>query len=1575
MLNLRASARVALDLAKAEIEWPTFIGNLARLPVLPDGFPMPSGGTVLVEIGFEESGGYTLRAASHFELDHEIAIGGLKLGRRFFFEFSTAVAANALAEVLSGRAPRLTGAIKLGADIQLRPLPLGGPLQLHVGGADNWLHVELDVEVDTEGALRLRAEVAEGEFQLDVLVPGGSRESPLLSAMLSDIEIAIDAGGAFGGETVSAGISCNGSVAVNPVVLTSDTPFAFQWQQLFSSLLHPAHVDCRLALDVSSESVRATLSLHGAEIELKPFASLAGLASGVSGQQSANEFPIELPLRFSLMRVSVGIARDLAQSEFSLTTMFAVGEIETTSTIKVTGGEFRIRIEGLEIPLALPRFPFTKQEFDERYGHPEIIEEQLAGAACPLPDVAIADPELASLCKRLRAQRFLLRSFDAVPQAAKAAGHEMNVDALARYKKWLEIFIGSLDIATAVAGKSGDTASFRITERVIARLARENVPVAVRNKLVSIKARYIGTQIFWNALRSRLTPRQFQQHVAGITQHAQIRGASMLASIDGTDHIIIENATVAIDHLEFAVPFSSPNNVRVDGAVKFTAFSEPLGSIEIELEAGVSADMIYLSLKSADGRVKIPGVGRYTGGSIRFSQFLIGFGYTKRSLALAFAGEVVLPEQLVSDLDTSSVSVLGIRLPVQTRLTFRLDLVPVPAPEVAIIVPVFQFNLDLRRPGVPAIADPFRCAPEWDGLQFIVKDHFRFALKHIAFSPVFGFLPSLNWVLNGDLVVGDENYGLAIVIDEWMQIDAFWTPSTFKIALPGFSDDTPFVNDCCVDLRVAGFGIHFHLQRPFPSVSPLALPELFALLSDPGNYPINPRGELANCLRLTIRNTGISLPENLLALFPALRVVTGPAVTETINLGTFITLTQKIARVVAPVLKTVIARVRATANDPQALARSFALPKVQPRDLLRLLPAQLQRFETQASFAGFAGRAVVVLLPIKDARLALRARGQPAPMALEPQGISPGETFTPGALLNFQPRLPDLNAPPPPSPAALLADPVFDAFSEADLNIPPLTQSGDGVLVGARLGVLGVQQIDFIGYVASNGSFALVAALNQAPLNLRVAGIDVPLPFAASVNGRLTLKGKAGPEGVHGSLSAQGAAEWKILPGMIEAAIVKATLTLASDASFTLRGNLALALFGGRVKLNGSIDVAPVSAAVSGKVILDEGPLHLDLGGTGTLGPLHLLPGGKHAGARIDVTCAGKASLFGQNFADARARLIGERLELQGRWKLQNWQLFGTPAVLRGDLALQGVVWFPPTAPALRLEGQGYIELGWNPQAKARTPLDVKIEGSGQIESGPAGTALRAHGTLFWQGRNWASGTLRATPESLQLAGHTTFTLEIPPKPAPLLPLMPRLVLRLDVHGSFELDGFGVITACDFEGHWLLGAKLNESSEQLFTLAADSRKFQSSADTELVHFSGVNLIAGGTSLPIPVYKYNEESDIWMKIGKAGDDQALSFSAAPDKQKTLKLRKAELRAGRVTIGGPEVPELHDRDLVDNPPLLSIYPLIRASETLTVAWPFASAFGVSLGFHGGDIVVKLQVGSSLFVYRLSDGSNRG
>jgi hypothetical protein len=260
--------------------------------------------------------------------------------------------------------------------------------------------------------------------------------------------------------------------------------------------------------------------------------------------------------------------------------------------------------------------------------------------------------------------------------------------------------------------------------------------------------------------------------------------------------------------------------------------SGPLAALEgLRLGLGLTADQIYFSVEHSAPPIPLPSFGRYDGGSVDPSSFRIGYGYTRNSLAMSFAGALVLPPQLIEDVDTSDLIGSGVRLPHHTAVGFRLDLIPVTLGPVDLVVPLIEFDVDLRSPSLPALASGDGCVPNWDGLQVVVPGIYHDAFRRLAFAPMFGPLPTPNVRFDGALMIGDERNGVTIVADNVLVLLGVLSTSSGFIPIPLLASlYEPYFDHVCLNVRVAGFEVNVDLQRPFRSLSPLALFEILGLL-------------------------------------------------------------------------------------------------------------------------------------------------------------------------------------------------------------------------------------------------------------------------------------------------------------------------------------------------------------------------------------------------------------------------------------------------------------------------------------------------------------------------------------------------------------------------------------------------------------------------------------------------------------------------------------------------------------------------------------------------------------------------
>jgi hypothetical protein len=584
-----------------------------------------------------------------------------------------------------------------------------------------------------------------------------------------------------------------------------------------------------------------------------------------------------------------------------------------------------------------------------------------------------------------------------------------------------------------------------------------------------------------------------------------------------------------IDQARVRVPWQRPQDITLEGGATLRGFApdDPFRGLEgLNLRLGLSPDQIYFSLEGSGDPVPLPDLGRYPNGSVSLSRLSLGYGFTRNSFAMAFAGALTLPPQLIEDAELSDEVGFGVRLPSHSTLAFRLDVIPVPGPIP--VVPVGEYALDLRTPGRPGIASTAGCVPVWDGLQLHIPGLVCLDLKQAAASPLFGVIPRPNMRFDGDLELGNAENGLTVVCD-----DLLWFPPGSVVVVPGLFDPyAPFFHHLCLNLRFLGLGLNIDLQRPFPEPSPMVLFDALALLADP-TQPIDPDGALANLVRVAVRDASLTLPEWLQLLVPGSREALRHPVSAEIDLGTVITGAQWVVAAASAAVTTAEAALDA---GRAALAAAADTPgSFDAAPLIELLPEPLRVVPVEFDFAGFGGRGAIALFASSAGKL------------------------------------------PTTSP--------FDRFSDADLReLPALPPDADGVLVAAELVVLEQTALSCVGYVADTGHFALVSTARTRAGTLRVAGLDVPVSLL--LRGRASLNGRITRQRADAALTLRGAGRWEPIPGVIELRLGSprqpVELQLSTAGRFRLDGRADVSLFGDVATVSGTVSLSEAHAAVSG---------------------------------------------------------------------------------------------------------------------------------------------------------------------------------------------------------------------------------------------------------------------------------------------------------------------------------------------------------------------------------------------------------
>ena len=403
---------------------------------------------------------------------------------------------------------------------------------------------------------------------------------------------------------------------------------------------------------------------------------------------------------------------------------------------------------------------------------------------------------------------------------------------------------------------------------------------------------------------------------------------------------------------------------------------------------------------------------------------------------LSFAGELKYPDHLTEDFDTSSQIGFGIKLPQYNRLGFRLDLIPVPGPIP--VVPTFEFNIDLRTPGLPGIANTQVCEPVWDGFQLHVPGMIRADVKVLAASPILGVIPAVNVRFGGDLDLGDERFGLTFVCDDLLWLAGIGTPPNAVPVQFLIDPFAPYFEHLCVNVRCAGFGINFDVERPVPLPNPLLVFDVLALIADPLK-PLDPKSPLARLMRFAVQDAYISIPLWARPLIPGGAQVVRNELNFEIDAGTLISAVQWVARSLPPVIQSAQ---DALAAGRQALEDLKSHPvRIDGGELLALLPPQLRIVECELSFAGFAASASLVLITPEDAQSRTRAVNQ------------------------------------------LWQLPALAGFTRGDLTrLPGLPEQVAAALAVAEIELLNVASYRFFGRLADDGSFVLInSGQNRSP--------------------------------------------------------------------------------------------------------------------------------------------------------------------------------------------------------------------------------------------------------------------------------------------------------------------------------------------------------------------------------------------------------------------------------------------------------------------------------------------------------------
>jgi hypothetical protein len=952
----------------------------------------------------------------------------------------------------------------------------------------------------------------------------------------------------------------------------------------------------------------------------------------------------------------------------------------------------------------------------------------------------------------------------------------------------------------ALAGAGGgwtrarfDLALARLAADIAAAAARTGRSAAAqRGELTAKQGMLRFIRDVWSSLSSGQPRRTYQDGV--VTLVTILDGVSGIAHQNSSVRLVVGSASVRL-------PFDDPRSVAVEGAATLTGFDpdDPLHGLEgLTLRLGLSPEQIYFGLEASGEPIPLPPVGRYVNGRVSVSQLTIGYGFTKNSLAVTFAGELVYPEHLTEDVDTSRAIGFGIKLPRYNRLAFQLDMIPVPGPIP--VVPACQFALDLRTPGLPALANTQVCAPVFDGLELRVPGVIHADIKALSASPLFGVIPAINVRFDGNLDVGNEQFGLTIVCDDLLWLAGIGTPPNSVPVTLLIDPAAPYFEHLCVNARCAGFGINFDIERPFPLPNPLIVFEALALIADP-LAPIDPDGPLARSIRIALRDAYISIPRWAQRLIPGGAEIVRNEINVELNVGTLTAAVQWLARTLPPVLTRAQDAFAAGAAAVQDLAANP--PRIDPGELLQLLPPELRAVDCELSFAGFAASATLILITPDDARR--RA-----------------------AAVNDLWQLPALSG-----------------FSRRDLGeLPALRPGAAAVLATAHIELLNVANYRFFGRLGDDGSFALLTAVDVEPLELRINGLSIALPIR--FNGRLLLVGEITERRRFAEIRARGSGSWDIVPGVLRVAAgvrKPVELRLSSTGRFALSGDGEVDFFNGAFTIAGALDASESHLAVSGE-------LNFRLGGTARRPIIALSADGATQigpGPRWSFDGRGELRLFDLTLADATLRLNERELAVHAEITRRRWRIGGLQFDTHVSGELDGQLSFPRRgSPGLRLSGRGKIEA-----------LGASLTGSIAVRADQRSLQVSAEGELTWFNKPWFGARIAlASDGSAEFAGRTSVALDLTPKELPAGIQIASLFLRADFAARFSFNRRGRPGRNDIDIDWSLGLRLPGGAPgQTFVLAMQKMHLGTDGpvNAELINVQGINFVPfSDVVLPIPV---------------------------------------------------------------------------------------------------------------------------
>jgi hypothetical protein len=1335
---------------------------------------------------------------------------------------------------------------KLPEALQLPPNDL---IVINTGNADGYIGASLSVTVDND---EQKIDISiENPVTVAINLPGLKQDVAPLQLSLDKVlfNTSIDDDGTEGI------IEIEGTFKFLPLDLPVSVPFSNTLEQFlgdFTSTGIAGKAKLKLVFKDGKSACDIICTFDNTSLEVDLFDMIAGLTRGMvppADVKSNDEqtIDIDIPFSFGLKGFSLHLGsisddKNAEEFKFSVDFGFNIMEIEAVVGMELSDKACTIGFKTFEVPLRFPKFPLK------------------AADLLDLNTTAKWNDKISFLQTDIKKAENLEKDFESLIQ-----NFINNKDSKAIIKtidsklKNLAVYLSEFDKAkindafnfiksnaTLLPASDGLMLSTKDVEPNINDVLKRTKRSA--NDLKIKKALLVSAL----SIRSKITDEGSRKNYEGLLREVTL----ILNAITGVMHVDTDAKLVITDAV-LKIPFSDPRGISIEGSAAITGFADDdkLKCLEgIELGLGLSSDRIYFFAKSLGTPIPVL-IGDYMAGSVSFTEFSIGYGFTKNSFSIAFSGKAEVSERLQSDTDTSSKIGLGIRLPRNIAIAFRLDLIPVPGPIP--VVPFLEFDINLQSPQLAAISNVKTCTPNWDGLQFIMPDIIRFGFKRAAFSPVLGILPIPNYSYAYDFSIGNKQDGLSVICDNFLvPIGIGSIPQL--IPIPFFIDpSSPYFDNLCMHINIAGFEINYHIQRPLPQLNPLAVFEMLGLLSDP-LMPVDSKGPLANTVKVAITDTSINCPDYITYLVPALKELNKTEVNIVLNLGTAITAFQQIMQLLKKLMAT-LEKLDKTVQEKMDEAKKL-LNKPNLDKVIALIPPELRRLSVEADLGGFMASMTIVITDandtdaLKEAFKNKRKKREPVANNFKIKQLKSSATSI--EISNYKVPLKLENGQSVYDPnvdSNRLFDVIeFESFTDKDLSsfpIPPTSMPG--VIAAAYVQIMS-QRFRFLGCLYQDGSFGMITTLDIEPLLLSVAGIAVKMNLACK--GRIMLKGIRNMNLKQAVATAQGYADWNAIPGIVQIKIGNANnpvrVQVENNGKFNIDGTANILLFNGAALLNGSLDISDTHCFVTGNFTFNpqitvntKNLIDFTIEGLSRIGP----------GKNFEMGGVAQLNILGQTVTQVKAVVTNNKINLEYLYAPTLFNSIGkTFALSNMNIKMKGELNYDNISNAgFNFEGRGAFGI-INPGT-----VDQLFGVDGQVVLGYTlrnGISLKCLGKVDWFGMNWIGGGVELNNQSIKIFGSTKITMPITTADVPALNIdLAHLVFNIDLTGE-------VILKSDFsfsvkvKGSWMLGVSAAAGDKNCFPIASQKIDINDSNVTSviLINFRGLDFLPASDLLNFTV---------------------------------------------------------------------------------------------------------------------------